>query len=209
MKKLLTALLAVFALSEGVSQEYVEDITNDICECIENVPDSLNEQEYSMRFGICILEKAMPYKKKLKKDFKINLDKDITSESRKLGELFGIKMASACPSVLMEATKLMGLDNYDEEIVETSEVVKTIEGLVTKIDNSPFVTLSVKDESGKTTKLVWLTFIQSEMELTDEYNSLFGKSIEVSYIEQEFFDPKIEEYRNFKVISKIAVYKWE
>jgi hypothetical protein len=72
---------------------------------------------------------------------------------------------------------------------------KTGSGVITKIENDHFVILSIKDEQGKISKYYWLTFIQSNTELSTKYKSLIGKKVNITYTSQDFFDPKLDEYR--------------
>jgi hypothetical protein len=65
------------------------------------------------------------------------------------------------------------------------------------------VVFSLKDDFGRIFKFYWLSFIKSDLELTNNYNSLLGKTIKLTYNKKDFFDPKISEYRQFNVISKI------
>jgi hypothetical protein len=78
-----------------------------------------------------------------------------------------------------------------------------MKGNITKIDKDFFVVFSVKDEAGKTTKLYWLGFIEAGLDLVSGYEALAGKDVEVSFEYKEFFDPKVNEYRAFPVITNL------
>ena len=60
-----------------------------------------------------------------------------------------------------------------------------------------------RDNQGKVIKLYWVDPVESEQDLPNTYSNLIGKSVEVKYKNKDMFDPKIGEYRQFKVISKI------
>lgn len=151
-----------------------------------------------MRLGICMIEASMPYKKQIKKDFDINLDK-IDTEGVKLGRMLGVKMASVCPNTMVKMTQKVKGQTAPTKAAQTSM------GTVTKIENDFFVVVSLKDEVGKITKYYWLTFIDSQVDLANSYSTLMGKSLSIDYEPQEFFDPKLREYRQFFVIKKIKV----
>ncbi|MGC3943128.1 MAG: hypothetical protein QM762_01090 [Chryseolinea sp.] len=74
-----------------------------------------------------------------------------------------------------------------------------------KIENDIFVIFSLKDETGKISRFHWLSFVESQDDLTSSYSSILGKSLRINYESQEFFDPKLSEYRQFSIIKKITV----
>jgi hypothetical protein len=198
MKYILILSAALLSVVSGYGQEYMDKIAQKSCECLDKVPDTLKTDEFNLKLGICMIEAATPYKKQLKKDQGINLD-NIDTEGEKLGRLIGIKMASTCPNILLKLTQKPS----DKEEAAAEE--KTAEGLITKLENDFFVVLSLKDEAGKINRFYWLTFVESGMELTSKYKSVVGESVIITYKVQDFFDPKIEEYRAFNIISKLEV----
>ena len=109
-------------------------------------------------------------------------------------------MAGACPNSLVKITNRVKVD--EPPPVDELSVV----GTVTKIEDDLFVVISLKDELGKITKYYWLGFIETANDLTGSYSSLQGKSIRITYINQEYFEPKLKEYRQFPVIKKITIY---
>lgn len=65
--------------------------------------------------------------------------------------------------------------------------------------------VNIKDESGKTNKFYWLTYVESGIDVADRYDSMVGTSVALSYRSEEFFDPKIKEYRSFSIIEKLEL----
>jgi hypothetical protein len=198
MKKTLILVLLIFSVLNGYSQDYMTIIAEKSCECLDKMADTLDSQQYNMELGICILEASTPYKKQLKKDYNFNLD-DINVDGEALGRIIGMKMAAICPDRLIEIAR-KAKSAQEPEVVHNK-----IQGVITKIENDFFVVFSLRDDSGKITKLYWLTFIETDLELTSTYASLTGKNVEIIYEIKDFFDPKIEEYRQFFIISKIEV----
>ncbi|SHH24119.1 hypothetical protein SAMN04488109_3324 [Chryseolinea serpens] len=196
MKHILLISFLVLTVSRGLAQEYIEIITRKSCDCGEQVPDTLKSEQFNMRLGLCMIDASMPYKKQIKKDFGIDLDK-IDTEGVKLGRMLGVKMASVCPNTLLKMTQRI------KGQTATTKAQQSSEGTVTKIENDFFVVLSLKDESGKITKYYWLTFIESAGDLTSSYSTLVGKTLHIDYEPQEFFDPKLQEYRQFFVVKRI------
>ena len=198
MRRILVISFLVFTVGKAFSQDYMDIITKKSCDCIDQVSDTLKSEQFNMSLGICMIEASMPYKKQIKKDYDINLDK-IETEGAKLGRILGVKMASVCPATLLKMTQKVKGKTVPPKVEQTSE------GIVTKIENDFFVVLSLKDDLGKITKYYWLTFIDSEVDLASSYSTLMGKSISIDYESQEFFDPKLQEYRQFLIIKKITI----
>ncbi len=61
-------------------------------------------------------------------------------------------------------------------------------GVVTKIDESTFISFHVKNSSGKTTGFFWLTFIENNLELQLNFNEVLNKFVQIKYVKQELFD---------------------
>ena len=198
MKHILLISFLVLTVGRGLAQEYIDIITRKSCDRVEQVPDTLKSEQFNMRLGLCMIEASMPYKKQIKKDFDIDLDK-IDTEGAKLGRMLGVKMATVCPNTIVKMTQKMKGQTASSKVEQVSK------GTVTKIENDFFVVLSLKDESGKITKYYWLTFIESAIDLTGAYSTLVGKTLHIGYVPQEFFDPKLQEYRQFFIIKKIMV----
>lgn len=199
MKQILIITLFLFSGMHCFSQKYIDKIVEESCECLERVPDSLSNRDFNMQAGICMIKASMPYKEQLKKDYNINLDKiNSKEEGEKLGKLIAIKLISVCPNAFKRLTK-----RAQEENIKKEENKKIIEGTVSSIEKNPFVVFSLKDDFGRIFKFYWLSFIESDIELTNNYDTLTGKTIRLTYEKKDFFDPKIVEYRSFNVISKI------
>jgi hypothetical protein len=201
MKSTLLLFFIFFFTSLSYSQDYLTTIAEKSCQCVEKVSDTLEAKSYNMQLGICMIEAAMPYKKQIKKDYDVNMD-NIGNEGEKLGGIIGVKMASVCPTAMLKIAERSKQSGKDEE-EKPSE--NNITGIVSKIENDLFVTFTLKTETGKSVKFYWLNFINAEMDLPTKYNTLLGKTINVNYTSMDFFDPKIEEYRQFNIISKIRI----
>ncbi|MDB4533522.1 hypothetical protein N9242_01525 [Vicingaceae bacterium] len=195
MKNSILILFLIFSTSI-FSQDYLDDITLKTCECLGTIPDTLENQEFNLQLGLCMIEAADPYKKKIKKDLKIDLYKLDHKAGEDLGKVIGLKMASTCPDALLRVV------NTNKKKTNSGNI---IEGYITKIDMDKFITFSLRDENGKTTKFYWLTYIDSDfnLELNSQYKSLMNENVSITFEPQEFFDYRIEEYRTFNVIQKI------
>lgn len=200
-KSILLGLLFSISLF-GFSQKYLVKIAEESCVCLENISDTINPEQINMEMGMCIIEAAIPYKKQLLKEHDIDMDQiDVYGE--KLGMLIGVKLASVCPNTLLRVTKLSkaGIEEEPEEIDD----IQIVNGTVTKIEDEHFVIFSLKDETNRVSKYYWLSGIESDIDITSNYLELLNKDIIIAYETIELFDPRIQVYRQFKVITEIKL----
>jgi hypothetical protein len=198
MKQLLTVVFALL-VTTLYSQSYMDKIVKNSCDCIATISDTLDNTEYTQKLGLCMMTAAEPYRKQLKKDHNIDFN-NIDRDGYRLGTLIGTKMAGVCPEFIVAASKRTRSKNTDGTAEEE------FEGIVTKVEKDFFVSISVRDEEGRTSKFYWLTFVQSNYELIEKYESLVGKSVGLVFSNREYFDPKIGEYRKFAVIKELEVF---
>lgn len=196
MKFQLILCILISISSISFSQDYLDKIASESCDCIVSVSDTLDEERFNLELGLCILESSRHYEKELKRDHKINFDK-IDMYGEKLGTLIGLRMAGVCPDALISMVSKRSAEEDDDDSDDV------MEGEVINIDDSKFVEFSVKDESGKISKFYWFTFIDSNMELSVNYKKLSGEFVLLKYKTEEFFDARIGEYRNFNIITKL------
>lgn len=185
-------------LLPAIGQDYMTRIAVKSCACVAELDTDQSQESLTIEFGFCILEAALPYEKQLKRDHDIELDR-IEEQGQELGMLVGMEMASICPDELMILT-----GEAEEEIPE-DEFLMLFEGEVTKIQSEQFVVFSVKNIEGKVLKFHWLTFISSDIELSENYKSLLGKDVRIYYEEYEFFDPRLDAYRDFNLIDELEL----
>ena len=207
MKNYILTLLLLTITSTAFSQDYLDEIASKACECTSNLSSTLDEEQFNIELGLCLFEAASPYRKQLKKDHKIDFDK-IDKKGKKLGRLIGIKMVGICPNIfkdLYERTEGTTEPIETTEKVEKELSVSVFEGQVTAVSDNKFVEFSVKDNQGKVSKFIWLTFIDSNADLSNDYKSLADKSIRLTFQSQEFFDVRIGEYRVFKIIKSLEI----
>ena len=174
---------------------------------MDQLSDTIDREEYLMSLGTCMINAALPYKKKLKADYGINLDNIDEKAGEQLGKIVGLRMANKCPKSLLKITRMDNEDTQNETTSPQSPDSKTFTGTVTAVENEPFVVFSIKDDLGKTARFFWLNFVQCDSDLVAHYTSLVGSTVKIQYSSSEFFDPKINEYRQFNIIQSVNIFK--
>ncbi|WP_338763778.1 hypothetical protein WAF17_20405 [Bernardetia sp. ABR2-2B] len=203
MKKILLFLLlsvmsfSTFAQNDD-KQAIKEKIAEQTCECIENSDIDLEDKAaIEAQFGACILQAIGA-----NEDAVVKLDLDFSSEEtmHSFGREIGLLVAGKCPSIFIGLAKQKLEDKNKKE-----STISTISGAIEKVEEGEFVVIIVKDDNGRSHKLYWLDFFENADQLKDNYKSLKGKKLEVSYKEQEYYHPKLQDYSTIKVMTKIEL----
>ncbi|MFZ6798406.1 hypothetical protein [Undibacterium sp. Di24W] len=197
LKNIAFLVLLCSASAQSFAQEYVDKIAKRACDCSETAIKNSNEKTRSMEIGFCILNAAdAEDKKKFKKDFNLDFN-EIDKNGEKIGKLIGMKMAPICP------TTMMALANAQVDKEKSNNAFQSVFGEVIKIEKDFFVSFVVRESNGNSSKLLWTSPIETNIDMANQYLSLQGKSLQFSFENQNIFDPKIGEYRSFKIIKKI------
>lgn len=214
-----TALLSTLLLLSNTllaQSDYMDHITEQSCQCVEDLPDSLSSNALTMQFGLCIINAAKPYRTEIKRDYGLDTD-DIFINGERLGQIIGMEMATACPDLLIHISsrmlddedsyvseRLYGSDDVDLGDYGDFEYYSSMYAKITAIDVEQFYVFTVRDPSGKSVKLYWLDPFISDVEIQDNPQEFIGQSFNFEYEELEFFDPKLNEYRNFRIIRSMT-----
>jgi len=171
----------------------MDEIVNKACECASELTSETDPESYNMKLGLCILEVAADYESELLRDHNIDFDQ-IDVEGERLGRIIGMKMAGVCPEVFQH---IADIQNGDAE-VENEVVV----GKVSKIESGTFIIFHISVD-GQTRKYYWITEVESNIDLSQSFNSVLEKNVEVTAQLIDVFDPRIQEYRTINVLSTL------
>lgn len=197
-KSLFVFVLSLFCLN-AKSQDILDVITKEVCSCANEKKDMLKDaasEKVQMQLGVCIISSFSSHEKEVTAKYGNVMEAEGAME--KLGGDVGIKMASVCPDVLM-----MFADMESEFGEETEEIpALTLEGKIIEIKPEQFLTVIVKDNSGRNHTFLVLTFFE-DSNLFIENKLKKNDKVSVQYWEQEFYDAKARDFRYYKVIQGI------
>ncbi|KOS05372.1 hypothetical protein AM493_04490 [Flavobacterium akiainvivens] len=200
MNKLLLVFSFVLFFNSARSQDILDVITKDVCSCAESKKEVLqqaNSQKLKMEIGICIISSISNHKEEVDAKYGDVLKADGGME--KLGGEVGLKMVGVCPDVLMALAESGQLDEYLEPV---EEEYFTVEGRIVEIKTEQFLTVMVKDISGRNHTLLVLTFFEGS-DILIEGKLKKNDKVSIEYWEQEFYDVKAKDFRYYKVIQGI------
>ena len=189
------------AFTSFAQTDYMDKIAKASCECLDKVTNMSNQEQFNMELGLCMIEASQPYKSELLRDYAIDFAK-IDEQGEELGKLIGMRMATTCPGRLMEVASQMETAEDSEE--EASNYM-TAQGRISRINSDIFVEFSVKNTESRTTRFYWLSYIDSNIDLPVNYETLVGKNVEITYQTQELFDARTGQYRVLNVLTQLNV----
>lgn len=193
MKKLL-AILFFGSLNLGLhAQGYIDNIVNQACDCVGEIEEQANDDSFNMKLGLCILEAAGDYEEELLRDYEVDFNY-IERDGEKLGRIIGVKMVGVCPKVFEMIAEVQQVENEPEVISNT--------GVVSKVEKGTFVIIHL-NEDGQTKKYYWITEVDSNFDLTQEFENLVDKTVDISSQSIVVFDPRIQEYRSVNMILSL------
>ena len=188
MKKIFVFLFILANANTVFAQEYLDKVAKKACDCIEKNPPGAKPDLVKMQAGVCLIQAfTNEDRERLKSETGLSFDQN----GEKIGETLGMHMATQCPATLVKMSTV------------ANDSTGSVAGVVTLVENEPFVVFSVKDRNGRTDKYIWLHPLVSTIDLPSNYRSLVGKNVELKFENKDIFDPKIGEYRRFRILTGI------
>ena len=195
----ISILLTAFA--ESFSQDtYLDEITADVCNCIGSKIENPNQNfNLEMELGFCIIEASISFESEIRNEFGINIYDMNEQTGEEFGKIIGVKMVISCPETAM---KFYNYLNDSGELKEHKN--KYFIGKVTDIDKNKFIEFTVTNDEGKKMRFLWMEFFESDINIEKGHDILFNKIVQIGYKEKEFFDPRINEYKIFNIITSLS-----
>lgn len=184
------------------SQDVLETVAKEVCSCVtakQGQLKDLSAEKLQMELGICIVSSYSSHEKDLTAKYGDVIGGEGVME--KLGRDIGFKMITVCPDVMMSIAG----DDIPE--LEESTEVSELQGQIVEIKSEQFLSIVIKDTSGRTHTLLMLTFFEGS-NLLIENKLKKNDKVSVEYWEQEFYDVKAKDFRYYKVIQSIKKYSY-
>ncbi|MBI5069438.1 MAG: hypothetical protein HZB56_14480 [Deltaproteobacteria bacterium] len=189
-------LLLLLLAGQAVAEDFLDPVATRACACLTGAMAAKQEsrEAQTARAGLCILNAFGPADRAaLLKEHGIDLS-DPVKNGQRAGQVVGARMGTYCPDAVVALANNVNAPR-----------VAVLAGEVVKVEEEGFVVLTVKDEAGKVTRLHWLQTVTSNRDLPTTYRTLAGSRVEVTFESVELFDPKIGEYRAFRVLKGVTV----
>jgi hypothetical protein len=204
MKKVLLALIMFLSITAfGQTDKQISKIADETCSCLKTKDLKKGDmQQIQMELGICMLASMGEN----------GFDGDLSDLKaiEEIGERVGMQLAFNCPEFL----ELMGTyaaedpEGFNELIESADDDYNSTEmtsGTALSVESGDFVVLKIQNENGKKETLYWFQHFDGAELLEDGGASLLNKDIMVEYEIIEYYNPKIQDYMNLKVLRGIYI----
>lgn len=213
--KFCLSLIFCFFFGISYSQDYYDLMAKETCECVQakNLDiKAIPYKELQVTLGSCMLPSFVKYKDKLDKSDQIEFSD--REGMRKLGEKIGAKMITHCPDLMIKlgteyikneenvANEAVAEKDQDKNVVISDDL--KLEGTYVETKTGDFISIFLKEKSGRTHQLLLLNFFDNA-ELITNGKLKPNQKIEITYNEHEFYDPKLKDYKYYKVLYSLKI----
>lgn len=206
------ALIFCFVFEFSNAQDVYDLMAKETCECVQAKKMDISKvpyEELQASLGACMIPGFIKYKDKLNKEDQVEFsDKE---GMRKLGEQIGTKMLIHCPDLMLKiGTEYLKKEDSNSNIYQDYEnkVVKSddipLEGTYLETKSGDFLTIVLKEKSGRSHQLLFLNFFENA-ELITNGKLKPNQKIAITYNEHEFYDPKLKDYKYYKVLYSLKL----
>lgn len=194
MKNLFLSVCLVVATT-AMAQDGINIVANETCQCVTEIK-AKGEAITQMQLGLCMVKSYTANKSKFPPEMQVALTDSEKFEN--VAAQVGIKMVEICPDVIMAFAES---DDASEEVEEEADII--VSGQVTEIRTEQFITVEMKDDKGKKYSMLMMFFFDTASVLT-EGKLKKGDKVTASYTEIELYDPKMKEFRTYKILTDLS-----
>ncbi|MFK7750127.1 MAG: hypothetical protein AB8B65_17170 [Kordia sp.] len=193
--------IIVTAQEEDSKQAVLDDITRDACDCItEKSSKKITKKQLEVQLGLCLINSYGKYKKRIDKYIEISLNDPDSLEN--LGQEIGLNMLTICPDTFMSFAQEYIVDDLEAEVAVVPSKTDLVTGKVQKLTKDQFNMITFEGINKRKYKFLWLEYFEGQ-ELLNDVKKLKKLKVTVTFESVEMYDPKMEDYRTYKVIRKI------
>ena len=194
---LLLLLFPIFLLGQKKEAVY-KKLANLTCDCAEKKAKEKNLTSYDL--GICIFDALDQLDEKDRKTISYNPDKKVET-GFDIAKNVGVEMAFICPQYI-KTTK----EEEPPQMIDSTQAVavNTIKGTIDSMVSNGLKFIYIIDDNHLKKEFLWLDAFDGDS-LFIKGKAAIGDTIEIQYIETNYFDPKENAYRKYNVISSIKL----
>lgn len=203
MKRILFIALVGLCSVPVFAQDVLDNLADDACECIsQKDTDKMSMEELQMQLSMCLMESVGENQEAFQKEYG-ELDPTDQAGMQAFGQKVAMKMVNKCPQVMMK----MASTGQVPPQAGTPSAGKTaaagkLTGTIQDISGDEVAIVTVKEQNGRTHKLLWLGYFEGSDRLQGG-SKVVGTEVEVMYEELEVYSPKAQEYFERKKITGV------
>jgi hypothetical protein len=195
-------LLALLPLASLKAQDVLDKIAIESCSCAAELDTTANEEQRNIQLGLCMLQKAAPYQKELKKKYDVDLN-NLDEGGERFGQLIGMRLALHCPEFVALMARLSEESEVEEPPAQAPVLTSTLDGSLLSVKSGQFLTLVVKKEDGSTQDLLLLGHAENAEQVLRRPDQGRGTSGTWTYTTSDLYDAASRTYRPFYVLKAV------
>jgi hypothetical protein len=205
-------LISIFAVSAHSQATASQKAQNEACDCLKKIDRKVvNTDEKLKNATIQCLTTAMTTNIiGLAEENGYTLAEINEEVGQKIGERFGIELATTCP-IFLEYSATMA-DELSEEDKKSSmdrmrgfDATGAATGTFVRLDLSgEFAKVVIKNSQNQEETFVWTRRFDGSSLLETDVKPLIGKKVTIGWGEYEKFNPKTRTYTTIREITKLS-----
>jgi hypothetical protein len=216
MKKalsLITFLVVCFAVkAQNNKDTSIKKVAVSICNCLEknHMEAAKDQAEMQSIFLQCMLDSATSVMGEIATN---SQNGDFEQAGQEIGQRIAMELVKMnCKPFMQMSMKLaqsggsisFGNDSSNKE----EESVKSVDGVVTKVEERDFLYITVKTTAGREMTVLYLDYVDNSDDwVKDAATKLKNKNVTVQYVEKEVYNPKLKDFSNVKELKELRIKK--
>lgn len=214
MKKILS-LVTFFAAcfvanAQNNKDSSVKKTAVSICNCLEknHVENAKDQAEMQSIFLQCMLDSAASAMGEIATNAN---NGDIQQASQEFAQKIAMELVKMnCKPFMQMSMKIAqgGGITLDENEKSDEEAVKSVDGIVTKVDERDFLYITVKATTGREMTFIYLDYVDNSDDwVKNAATKLKDKKVTVQYVEKEVYNPKLKDFSDIKELKELRIKK--
>lgn len=208
---LLTICLA--QISYGQTQTVLDEVSDLTCTCLTEKAAKNELSNPELDAGLCILQATQGKSAQIQEELAIDISTNDQQAFFELGKAIGVNLALSCPAFMKAIEQAMAKDsgfkertlqNLQKDLVAPEQTnADSFIGEVTNIENNDLAIIHLKTSKGRKIKFYWMDYFEGEELFRTITNFPTSTNYVVTFKEKEVYSPKLKDYYNIKVITKV------
>ncbi len=213
MRKIFFALIITSVAFKAESQDTsLNKAAISVCDCLtkSKIDESSTPEQMQQAFLNCMLSSAPGLISKI-----VSSGEDYQKAGEEIGTQLAMQMMkNGCPAFTKIAASMamsgsdsgVDLGNSSINISGKTQVSESIDGVVTKVEERDFTFITVKTTAGRELDFIYYNYVPgSDDWIKDAANKLKNKTVSLSYVESEVYQPKFKQFMNIKEIKTLTI----
>jgi len=192
----------------AVEDAYLDKLAKSTCDCFGEKTAGENVDNVELTLGVCMIQYIEETRSEYESIFG-SVDYANAQAMQRLGERAGVKMLNHCPDLIME----LGMASMENKTNNTSTppppppppaTLPVVMGTLESVTGDDILTVTIKEPSGRSTKLLWLRYFPGSDLLIDA-DQIAGKSLRIEFESIDVYSKRSGDYVIRREIRSLEV----